>query len=185
MAKSGGRTKAPESVNRSWHLSRSPDEIALTELEYSLFRVFESFVRWQMECVATASGSALSGADAAILNVVRMRDRPKGISDIARLLNRDDIANLQYSLRKLAKAGLVEKAGHSAKKDVTYQVTARGRTVTETYARIRGELLMPLTGSLADGKADFDHATRVLSLLTGMYDQAARMAATYRPGPAE
>ena len=183
MAKSPSRTA--DAVNRSWHISRTPEEIALTELEYSLFRVFESFTRWQMECVATAGVPNLSGADAAILNVVRMRDRPKGISDIARLLNRDDIANLQYSLRKLTKAGLIEKAGHSAKKDVTYQVTSRGRGITENYARIRAELLMPMVGSLADGRADFDRGSRVLSLLTGMYDQAARLAATYRPGHAE
>ena len=100
MAKSPSRTA--DAVNRSWHISRTPEEIALTELEYSLFRVFESFTRWQMECVATAGVPNLSGADAAILNVVRMRDRPKGISDIARLLNRDDIANLQRTCTQFA-----------------------------------------------------------------------------------
>lgn len=44
------------------------------------------------------------------------------------LLPSDDQANLLYGIRKMLKAGLIEKSTQAAaKKDVTYQVTARGR----------------------------------------------------------
>ena len=182
MAKA--REREAEQGDRHWHLSRTAEERAITALEYALFHCFEGFTRWQAECSAAAGVHDLSGADTGILHIVRMHDRPKGISEIARQLNRDDIANLQYSIRKLTKAGLVEKAAaSSAKKDVTYQVSTRGRAMTEVYARIRLELLVPLTRALASGTADFEQSARVLNLMTGMYDQAARLAATRKPEP--
>ena len=166
--------------DRRWHLADTPHEISVTELEYSLFRVYEAFLRWQSECLAAVSGKRLSGPDNAVLHVIRMNDRSKAITEIARLLNRDDIANLQYSIRKLLAAGLIEKTGDSAKKGVRYQVTAEGRDVTERYAKLRKALLMKLTRAFGDWESQVDDASRVLDLMTGIYDQAARVAATHR-----
>ena len=46
-------------------------------------------------------------AEHMILHIIRMHNRPKNSITIARMMNRDDLANLQYSLRKLEAAGLV------------------------------------------------------------------------------
>ncbi len=169
-----------DDLDRHWHLAHTEHEIAVTELEYSLFRVSEAFLRWQAECFMAASAKALSGADNGVLHVIRMKERPKGITEIARLLNRDDIANVQYSIRKLSAAGLIERGVGASSKNVTYQVTEAGREVTERYAALRRRLLIELTQSVADSDQQLEEASRLLNLMTGIYDQAARDAATHR-----
>ncbi len=89
---------------------------------------------------------------------------------------------LQYSLRKLIAAGLVEREG-SARSGVTYFVTPLGHEVTEKYAQIRRALLIAAIENVpgfADRLAD---ASRTLNLLAGIYEEASRVAATHRrPG---
>lgn len=185
--KTRGRREAKpgDDLDRHWHLARTDHEIAVAELEYSLFRVFEAFLRWQAECFTVASSTALSGADNSVLHVIRMKDRPKSVTEIARLLNRDDIANVQYAIRKLTSAGLIERGVGATTKNVTYQVTKAGHEVTERYAALRKRLLIELTQSVADSDQQFEEATRLLNLMTGIYDQAARDTATHRSSPRE
>lgn len=109
-----------------------------------------------------------------------MHDRPKGISEIGRLLNRDDQSNLQYGVRKLLKVGLIEKSkSGTSKKDVTYQVTDLGSDVTDRYTVFREELLISLTRSIAEVH-DLEAITRILRLMTGLYDQASCVAVTHK-----
>jgi predicted MarR family transcription regulator len=109
-----------------------------------------------------------------------MHERPKSISELSRLLKRDDLSNLQYSVRKLLKAGLIEKAPRSGgKKDVVYQMSAFGREVTDQYAQFRKELLMSLIEA-AGGKVDLAAAAHALNMMSAMYDQASCVAATHR-----
>ena len=130
-----------------------------------------------MSC-ATASG--LSGQDAAILHVIRMRDMPKTLSEIGRLLNRDDVANIQYSLKKLLTAGLIEKAKSASKKQTSYIVSAMGSGVTAAYSEHRRNILLAMIEQVHEKAPDIAEATRTLDLLIGIYDQASRIAATYR-----
>ena len=66
-----------------------------------LIRFHEAFARW----IAAASAVVMEGdikfSEYVILQVIRMQDRPKNSTTIARMINRDDIPNIQYSLRKL------------------------------------------------------------------------------------
>lgn len=166
-------------VDRRWHLAGDPLEVRLTELEYALMRSFESFGRWQAECLALSAGIQASGPENALLHVVRMKDRPKSVKELARLTNREDIPNIQYGLRKLMKAGLVEREGAS-RTGVVYSVTEKGREVTDRYARARRELLVALVARLDDPERGFGEAAQVLDLLSGLYDRAALTAATHR-----
>lgn len=168
-------------LDRTWHLAQSAHEIALTEFEYAVMRVAEAFYRWQLECLACSTTENLNGPDNAVLHVIRMKDRPKSLSDIARLLNRDDTANIQYSLRKLIRAKLIEKAHSVSKKGTSYRVTLLGKKVTDGYAEIRRALLVSLTSNIKDSVPELEGATKTLGLMTGIYDQAARIAATHRP----
>ncbi len=171
-------------LDKHWHLSTTDHEVALTEIEFSLFRIYASFQRWMDDlaaCCHSAEAQSLSGMDFAVLNVIRMHNRAKSISEIGRLMNRDDISNLQYSVRKLTKSGLISKVGaHAHKKGATYTTTAKGLEATDTYARYRKELLLPLTRAIADSDQRMDQVANVLSLLSGIYDQAACVAATHR-----
>ena len=109
-----------------------------------------------------------------------MHDRPKSISEIGRLLNRDDLSNLQYGIRKLVNAGVIEKSGTSdSKKGVTYVVTDLGCEITDKFAQFRRELLISLTRSMSTEISLVD-AARVLNLMSGMYDQASCIAAAHR-----
>ncbi|WP_245464574.1 winged helix DNA-binding protein, partial [Mesorhizobium sp. M8A.F.Ca.ET.021.01.1.1] len=96
-----------ELLDRGWHLARTPLEIDVTEVEYALMRSYEAFGHWQAECLATVIEFSASGPENALLHVIRMNDRPKSVRDLAQMTNRDDIPNIQYSLRKLLKGGLI------------------------------------------------------------------------------
>ncbi|GAB4519580.1 MAG: hypothetical protein Tsb0010_03870 [Parvularculaceae bacterium] len=172
---------AESGLDRRWHLAQTPDEIAVTEFEYALIRAGEGFSHWQAECLAAVTGLAMSGADNAILHVIRMKDRPKGVKEIGRLMNRDDIPNIQYSIRKLLKAGLIEKLGESSRrKGVAYQATKKGVKVTEDYAKLRANLLIDFFRDMGGVDDNLETATRVLELVAGIYEQTGRIAATYR-----
>lgn len=171
-------------LNRHWHMSTSDHEIALTEIEFSIFRIFGAFNRWMDDLAACCQKDAdqlCNGMDFALLNVVRMHDRPKSISEMGRLLNRDDLPNLQYSIRKLTKSGLIRKLGSQGnKKGATYTTTELGVSATDQYARYRQELLLPLTEAISAGDERMEQVANVLTLLSGIYDQAACVAATHR-----
>jgi len=173
--------RATTGFDQHWHLSKTNVEISVTELEFSLFRSFEAFSRWQSECLATVAGEAMSGIDNAILHMVRMRDRPKSIKEIAMLLNRDDMPNLQYAVRKLLKNNLIAKEGSDKqRKHVRYSITKKGIRVTDEFAVVRRSVLVEFSKHLKD---DLDLAAKTLELMAGIYDQAARIVVTHRAGP--
>ncbi len=170
-------------LDKHWHLADDEYEVALTELEFSILRVAAAFERWRSDCMGCCSELGFSGADVAVLHVIRMHNRPKSISDIGRLLNRDDQSNLQYGVRKLAKAGVIEKANNGdSKKGVTYVVTRAGQEITDRFALFRRELLIGLTRSISTNNS-LDDVSRVLNLMAGMYDQASCIAAAHRKTP--
>ena len=181
------KEKQPDPVSeavfdRRWHLATSSEEVDVTELEFAVMQTFEAFGRWQTECLAAAVDFAASGPENALLHVIRMNDRPKSVKELARLLNRDDVPNIQYSLRKFIGAGLIERQG-SARSGVTYSVTDHGRAITDRYAEIRRALLVEAVAGVPDFAGRLQEATRALNLLSGIYEQIARVAATHRrPG---
>lgn len=164
-----------------WHLAQSTVEVEATELEFALMRTFEGFGRWQSECLASVAEVAATGPENAMLHIIRMNDRPKSIKDLARLMNRDDVPNIQYSLRKLIGAGLVERKG-AGRSGVTYEVTEEGRRVTDDYGSLRRRLLIAAIEGVPGFAARLEEATRTLNLLSGIYEEVARVAATHRRG---
>lgn len=182
MNKKSTTVKGAMELDRHWHLATNDHEIALTELEYSLFRSYESFSRWMKECVVAASGFNMSANDCAILNLIAMRDRPKGITEIARLLNRDDNTNIQYTIRKLTSDKLVEKTStDNRRKGVRYRVTPAGNEVVARFVALRKGLLIEMTKAIRAMDDQLAGGSKILDIMTGMYEQAARVAATHRP----
>ena len=162
-----------------WHLAQSAVEVDTTELEFALMRTFEGFGRWQSECLASVCDLAATGPENALLHIIRMNDRPKTIKDLARLTNRDDVPNIQYSLRKLIGAGLVVRHG-AGRSGVTYEVTDEGRRVTDDYGVLRRRLLLAEIASLPGFSDRLAEATRTLNVLSGLYEEISRVAATHR-----
>jgi predicted MarR family transcription regulator len=162
-----------------WHLAEGPVEVDTTELEFALMRTFEGFGRWQSECLASVCELAATGPENALLHIIRMNDRPKTIKDLARLTNRDDVPNIQYSLRKLIGAGLVLRKG-AGRSGVTYEVTEEGLRVTEDYGALRRRLLLQAVANVPGFSERLAEATRTLNLLSGIYEEISRVAATHR-----
>lgn len=166
-------------LDYQWHLSGNDLEITCTELEFALMRCFEAFGRWQGECLASVSDFSGTGPENALLHLVRMNERAKTIKELARLTNRDDIPNIQYSMRKLVSAGLVEKRG-SGRTGVTYEVTEEGRRITDDYGNLRRHLLIEQIRGLPKFDSRLAEAGKTLNILAGLYEEVARIAATHR-----
>lgn len=170
-----------QGLDHRWHLAQSTVEVETTELEFALMRAFEGFGRWQSECLANVCDLAATGPENSLLHIIRMNERPKSIKDLARMTNRDDVPNIQYSLRKLIGAGLVMRKG-AGRSGVTYEVTEEGRRVTEDYGRVRRRLLIAAIEGVPGFAQRLDQASRTLNLLSGIYEEVARVAATHRRG---
>jgi predicted MarR family transcription regulator len=187
--KKTGRTAKPKSqpaaVERpgSWHLARTETERRLSDFEFGLERLAQAYYRWKAACLAAVCDVPLTGDDVAVLNVVRMGDEPKRLSEIGQLLNRVDVPNLQYATRKLVRSGLIETEGSSSRKETRYRATATGRSVTEAYAALRAATLPPMLEAL-DGWAAKSETTSIqLDLISSLYAQAAQVAITRRHQP--
>jgi len=98
----------------------------------------------------------------------------KGLSDVARLLHRDDLANLQYGLKKLLSLGFIEKASDGAsRRNTTYVPTESGRAIVDAYLQHRRDTLVRLVGSMSGTQEALQQATSILHVMTGLYDQAS------------
>lgn len=163
---------------QNWHLAKTDNEFRVTEFEWSMIRFYEAFIRW-----VTTTGSVLVDADIKfsehlILHVIRMQNRPKNSATIARMINRDDIPNVQYSLRKLESAGLIEKIKEKSGKTFSYNVTEVGKRVTDEYAHIRSDLLLRAISTISNIEERMAEMTQLLSVMTGIYEEMARSSAT-------
>ena len=161
-----------------WHLGEGDYERSIARLELAMFSIFESIERWEKECISAAQpGLSIAGSDSSLLHVIRMYDRPKGISEIAQFLNRDDIANIQYTIRKLQKMDLIQKSnGSGSRKDVTYEVTEQGRLLTEKFGQIRRKVLLGTYEKAGFTQERIDEIGDWIVLLIGMYESAGRNA---------
>lgn len=166
-------------LERRWHLARDSHQVEVAEFKYAAMRMHAAFQRWNEAAMLAAGGEPLTFTEVNMLHVIRMQDRPKSISVIANLLNRDDIPNLQYGLRKLRSLGLIRPTGATHRKNFEYEVTPRGREVTDRFAEVAEELVYSATRSFADMETKLIAAADLLRLMTGILDEAARAAGTY------
>lgn len=165
-------------LNKTWHLANTQEEINLTEFELQLWRVYYGFIQWQEECSHVANNEQLSADELAVLHVIRMKDRPKTIADIGRLLNRDNFFSINYNIKKLIKLGLVKKTGKGNKKQYQYIVTNKGKLSTDNYTKARKNILID------EFRKDLNNInlaeiTNGLMRLKGIYEEGMRIASSY------
>ncbi len=65
---------------------------------------------------------------------------------------------------------------------MTYEVTEEGRRVTEDYGALRRRLLIAAVEQVPGFAGRLKEARQVLNLLSGIYEEVARVAATHRRG---
>jgi predicted MarR family transcription regulator len=177
------RQAIPAELPGAWHLARTETQKRLSDFEFRLERLAQAYYRWKAACLAAVCDVPLTGDDVAVLNVVRMGDEPKRLSEVGQLLNRVDVPNLQYATRKLVRADLIETEGSSSRKETRYRATEKGRAVTEAYAALRGTTLPPMLDALDGWAANLETTSVQMDLLASLYGQAAQIAITRRHQP--
>ncbi len=159
----------------SAHLA-SGKSAELSEFEFGLIVASNAFNRWAMRCISAAGVKDMTITDVLVLHHINHRGREKKLGDIAFILNIEDTHIVNYSLKKLLGLGLLhtEKRG----KEVLYSTNEAGQAVCLRYFEIREQLLVSALD--ADGKDSVEIAElgRFLRVLSGLYEQAARSAAS-------
>lgn len=166
---------APAIVS-SAHLADAPEGWQLSELEYALTMTYNAFSRWMVHCMASVGYKDFNPLDILILHNVNHRAREKRLADIAFMLNVDDTHTVNYSIKKLVKAGLV--IGRKVGKEIFYRTTDLGIETCRKYGDIRKACLLAAAEATDRDYNEVSHMARVLRSLSGLYDQASRAAAS-------
>lgn len=148
----------------------------LSEYEYGMIMAFNGFSRWMTRCMAAAGGAGMSPLEILALHHVNHRDRQKRLTDIAFLLNIEDLHTVNYALKKLQKAGLV--AGARRGKEMLYSTTPEGAGLCAAYREVRERCLVDSLKVMDFDRDDLTTVAALLRNLSGFYDQASRAAAT-------
>jgi len=164
---------------KSWHLAEDESSFKVTEFEWTMIRFYEAFSRCVITMGALTIDADLKYSEHLILHVIRMQDRPKNSATIARMINRDDIPNIQYSLRKLESKALIKKVQENGAKNFAYKVTEKGAATTDEYAGLRNEVLLGPMATLGNFDTSIAKVTQLLGVMTGIYEEAARTSATF------
>jgi predicted MarR family transcription regulator len=154
----------------------SPDSAEMSEFEFGLIVAGNAFHRWIIHCMAAAGLKDLTPLDVLVLHHVTHRARDKRLADICFIMNIEDTHLVNYALKKLQGLGVVMSQKNG--KDVTYAVTDEGRAYVQRYREIRESCLIDALKADDGLNRDIGELARLLRVLSGMYDQAARAAAS-------
>ena len=172
------KTADPASANpivSSAHLV-SPRSAQMSEFEFGLIVSSNAFHRWVVHCMSAAGLKDLTALDVLVLHHVTHRARDKRLADIAFIMNVEDTHLINYSLKKLQSLGVVEST--KTGKEVTYAPTAQGKVHVDRYREIRENCLINALKADDALNHDIGELARLLRVLSGIYDQAARSAAS-------
>lgn len=182
MTTSGSGTSRPgkgKERQERWHLGQSEKELAFGEFQHALICLSEAFYRFIGNSLSSVSGEAnLTGQDSVILHAITTMDRPKSITELQHFTNRTDVSNIQYSVRKLATAGLIEKAPKGRGRGTSYRVTPKGRAIVEAHVEARRAVLDEFPDNAGTLEERIDNARNLMVIMTGLYDQASRQLTT-------
>ncbi len=165
--------KAP--IVSSAHLV-SPRSAEMSEFEFGLIVAGNAFQRWITHCMSAAGLKDLTPLDVLVLHHVSHRARDKRLSDICFIMNVEDTHLINYSLKKLQGLGVV--ASRKSGKEVTYSSTELGSGYVQRYREIREACLINALKADDALNRDIGELARLLRILSGVYDQAARSAAS-------
>lgn len=159
----------------SEHLA-SPDSWQLSEFEYGMIIAYNAFSRWMIRCMGAAGHVDFSPLDILVLHNVNHRRREKRLIDICFVLHVEDHHTVNYSLKKLVKAELVDREKRG--KEIFYFATDKGRTACEQYREIREKCLTSAYRAMDHESEEMRDAAALLRLMSGIYDQASRAASS-------
>lgn len=154
----------------------SPRSAEMSEFEFGLIVAGNAFHRWIVHCMSAAGLRDLTPLDVLVLHHVTHRARDKRLADLCFIMNVEDTHLINYSLKKLQGLGVVVSRKNG--KEVTYGPTEQGRAFVERYREIREDCLINALRADDALNHDIGELARLLRVLSGIYDQAARSAAS-------
>ena len=154
----------------------SPHSAQMSEFEFGLIVAGNAFHRWVVHCMSAAGLKDLTALDVLVLHHVTHRARNKRLADIAFIMNVEDTHLINYALKKLQSLGMVASSKNG--KEVTYAPTESGKASVDRYREIREACLIDALQADEGLNQDIGQLARLLRLLSGIYDQAARSAAS-------
>lgn len=149
----------------------------LSELELALTVLWNSVRRWLSQRSQVRPISGLADFDVFLLHLLVYRNKQLRAADLAFALSIDDMHVVSYSLKKLARLGMISTARIG--KEVFYEATQQGRQHYVDFLDDRKQYLEPAMALIAH-EHDLQSLTTLLRALSGVYEQAARSAASAR-----
>jgi len=150
----------------------------ISEFEYGLLVVSNSFDRWIERCMAATGGADLGKLDIHVLKEISHRAKEKKVADICFILNVEDTHIVTYSLKKLERRGFITGNRHG--KEMLYRTTETGEKAVSEYKRVRQKCLIEGLKVLGTfNKSEVRQLASLLRAFSGIYDQAARSATSF------
>lgn len=168
-------SRSPTKIVSAEHLV-SETSAELSEFEYGLIMVSNAFNRWMVRCMSAAGAKDMTANEVALLHHVSHRDRKKKLADICFVLNIEDTHVATYALKKLVARGYVksEKIG----KEVFFSATGAGRELCARYRDVRENCLIVTLRESGLTNEQIGEAAQLMRNASGLYDTAARAAAS-------
>jgi len=150
----------------------------LSEIELGLTVLNNAFTKWIVRCASASGLGDLSAIEVLTLHNIHHRDNEQRRIDICFMLNIEDTHTVNYALKKLIKLELI--TGTKRGKEVYYATTDLGSDLCEEYRIIREECLISSLSTIDKDQEEFSKLAASLRSLSGIYDQAARAAASIK-----
>lgn len=168
-------THHPTNIVSSEHLV-SDSSVELSELEYGLIMAGNAFNRWMVRCMSAAGAKDMTAVEVSLLHHVSHRERKKKLADICFVLNIEDTHVATYALKKLIARGYVES--EKIGKEVFFSVTPAGRDLCLKYREVREHCMIETLKDSGVTNEQIGEAAQLLRHASGLYDTAARAAAS-------
>jgi predicted MarR family transcription regulator len=154
------------------------DPGALSEFELSLTILWNSVKRWMNQRSKESVLNGLSNLDVFLMHLLVYRDRQLRANDMAFALSIDDMHLVSYSLKKLVRMEAITSS--KIGKEVFYQAADKAKAHYREFLEDRARYLEPAMDHLNYADYDLESLTPILRTLSGVYEQAARTAASAR-----
>lgn len=149
----------------------------ITRFEESLQVLKNAFEQWVKRCGSRAGLTGFSSMEIQVLHIVGRAREPRRVGDICFVLNVEDAHTVNYAVKKLLKAGLLQS--QRSGKDVTFVVTKEGGLRMDDYAAIKKQFLLEASVRFSGDEIPLGDLAGKLHLLSALYEQAARKAETH------
>lgn len=152
------------------------EQQSLSELELSLTILWNSVKRWMSQRSKEGVLNGLSDLDVFLMHLLVYRDRQLRANDLAFALSIDDMHLVSYSLKKLVRVEAITST--KVGKEVFYKAGPKAKQHYKEFLQDREKFLAPAMKHLSYGEYDVASLAQLLRALSGVYEQAARTAAS-------